>query len=37
MARKTDSKPPGEDSAEVAEVPVEAETDDAGAADVVSD
>lgn len=37
MARKTDSKPPGEDSAEVAEVPVEAETVDAGAAEVVSD
>jgi len=37
MARKKDSKPPGEDSAEVAEVPVEAETVDAGAAEVVSD
>lgn len=37
MARKNDSKPPGEDSAEVAEVPVEAETVDAGAAEVVSD
>ena len=37
MARKTDSTPPGEDSAEVAEVPVEAETVDAGAAEVVSD
>jgi len=37
MARKTDSKPPGEDSAEVVEVPVEAETVDAGAAEVVSD
>jgi len=37
MARKTDSKPPGEDSAEVAEVPVEAETVDAGAAEVVGD
>ena len=37
MARKTDSTPPGEDSAEMAEVPVEAETVDAGAAEVVSD
>ena len=37
MARKTVSKSPGEDSAEVAEVPVEAETVDAGAAEVVSD
>ena len=37
MARKNDSKPPGEDSAEVAEVPVEAETVDAGAAEVVGD
>ena len=37
MARKTDSMPPGEDSPEVAEVPVEAETVDAGAAEVVSD
>ena len=37
MARKTDSTPPGEDSAEVAEVPVEAETVDAGAAEVVGD
>lgn len=37
MTRKTDSTPPGEDSAEVAEVPVEAETVDAGAAEVVSD
>lgn len=37
MARKTDYMPPGEDSAEVAEVPVEAETVDAGAAEVVSD
>ena len=37
MARNTDSTPPGEDSAEVAEVPVEAETVDAGAAEVVSD
>lgn len=37
MARKTDSKSPAEDSAEVAEVPVEAETVDAGAAEVVSD
>lgn len=37
MARKTDYMPPGEDAAEVAEVPVEAETVDAGAAEVVGD
>ena len=37
MARKTDYMPPGEDAAEVAEVPGEAETVDAGAAEVVGD
>ncbi|MDA0289495.1 MAG: MinD/ParA family protein [Actinobacteria bacterium] len=37
MARKTESTPPGEASVEVTEVPVEAETVDAGATEVVSD
>lgn len=37
MARKTDSTPSAEGSVEVTEVPVEAETVDAGATEVVSD
>lgn len=37
MARKTESTPAGEASVEVTEVPVEAETVDAGAPEVVSD
>jgi len=37
MARKTDSTPSAEGSVEVTEVPVEAETVDAGAIEVVSD
>ena len=37
MARKTESTPPREASVEVTEVPVEAETVDAGAPEVVSD